>query len=82
MSVYKDYDLTGKFIDVKLNDAFDKKLYAGIWLPCYCVKEYEKFLIIEVLPHVNKNFSQGESYLYMMTINKPDIYFRNVEIRY
>jgi hypothetical protein len=82
MSIYKNYGLTDKFLDVKLNDSFDRFLYKNVWLPCYCVAEYEKFLIVEVLPHINPNASQGESHLYKLTVNKPDIYFGDIEIRY
>lgn len=78
---YKTYNLTGKAIRIKLNNAWDHFLYHDVWLPAHVVAEYKKFLIVEIDPHVNPNQSLGVSHPYQIGVNKMDIHFGDVEIR-
>jgi len=79
---YKHYGLTGKEIDIKFNNSFDNFLYHDLWLPAKVVAEYPKFLIVEILPHINLNQSMGISKPYQVGVNKMRIHFGEVEIRY
>lgn len=76
---FKCYNITGKEIDIKLNE-YDP-LYNNVWLPAKVVDEYPKFLIVEILPHLNVNEHVGISKPYRLGINKMSINFKEVEIR-
>lgn len=79
---HKDYHYQGgELIKVKLNDSFDNYLYHDVWLPAEVVAEYPKFIIVEILPHVNPNQHLGESHPYKIGINKLSIHFGDVNIK-
>ena len=80
-AVYPYYGLAGKYIKVKLKQSWDTATYNNVWLPCYVVSEYPKFIRVEVQPHINPNDSFGESKPYMMSISKAAITFNEVNIK-
>lgn len=81
--IYKDYSyLVGKEIKMMLKESFDSNLYGNVWLPAKVVAEYPKFIMVEILPHINPNNSFGMSKPYQMGINKTRLFFHEVEIKY
>ena len=73
--------VVGEHVNVKLNTSFNPALYNNVWLPCVVIGDYEKFVVVEVQPHINPNSSQGMSHPYNMAINKHDVKIGNTKIR-
>lgn len=73
--------VVGEHISVKLNTSFNPALYNKVWLPCVVIGDYEKFVVVEVQPHINPNSSQGMSHPYNITVSKHDIKTGNTKIR-
>ena len=79
-NIYKDYNITGEKVKVKINDSSLINIFGRNWIPVWIIAEYPKFLIAEVLPHENKH-GQGISWPYRITLNKSDLYFKEIELK-
>ena len=78
---YPNYNLKGKEIKVKLRDPWDADLYKDVWLPCYVLEEYKKFIRVIVLPHYNPNRCFDVSKPYKMCLSKMGIHFGEIKIK-
>lgn len=77
---FKTYNITGRNVKVKLNNSCDASTWGSVWLPAKIIAEYPKFLIAEILEHRNPR-GQGMSWPYRITLNKVDLYFKDVELK-
>ena len=78
---YKWYNITGKTVQIKLNDSPDASVWSGVELPAVVIAEYKKFMIVEILPHYNPNQNMGISKPYRLGINKMDIHFGHTVVK-
>ena len=76
---FKDYELaSGDNIRIKF--VRNSGILNKIWLPAKVIEEYERFVMVEILPHNNPN-GYDKSKPYKLTINKMNIEFRDVLIK-
>lgn len=76
---FKDYELaSGDNIRIKF--ARNSGILNNIWLPAKVIKEYERFVMVEILPHNNPH-GYDKSKPYRLTINKMNIELRDVLIK-
>ena len=78
--IYMKYNITGNKAKVKINDNSSINIYGKNWVPVWIIAEYPKFLIAEVLPHENTH-GYGISWPYRITLNKSDLYFKEIELK-
>lgn len=78
---FKPLGMSGK-VKIKFNTGTsDDSLFADFWMPAEIIAEYEKFFIVEILPHYNPYRNYGKSKPYKLGINKMRVYFNEVEIK-
>ena len=78
---YLDYNLDGKYINVKMNNSFNSDIYKNEWLPCFVIGEYKKFIRVKVLPHKNKKEGMDTSYPYIICLNKMAIQLGEIKVK-
>lgn len=72
----------GQKIEVIFKNANpDTELYNDVYIPCCVEKIYEKWFLLDVLPHINPIRSYGLSKPYKMTISHFDVAHGNVIVR-
>lgn len=77
---YKWYGYTGKEMLLKWNDSPDT-IWDDCWIPVKIIAEYPRYLVAEVLPHINPNRSMGKSKPYRIGVNKMNLLFKGIELK-
>ena len=77
--MFKEFGIEGQEIQVMFHDA-PNAIFNGFYIQARVIKEYKKYILIEILPHHNPNRPWGISESYRMCINKTDIWIGNTVI--
>ncbi len=77
---YKNYGYEGKEMLLKWSDP-PHAVWENVWLPIKIIKEYPRWLLVEVQPHVNGNLSLRMSSPYRMGVNKMSLILGDYKIK-
>lgn len=80
-SVFRDYGLEGKQVLLRWNDSPCTETWHGVWMPAVCLKEYKKWLLMEIQPHFNTNKNWGKSKPYRIGVGKINLMFGDFSIK-
>ncbi len=75
---YRNQGIEGKEILVKWNCT--NEIWRNVWMPGICLKEYDEWILVEILPHKNK-MGWTKSKPYRMGISKINILFGDYSIK-
>lgn len=75
--MYKDFNIVGKEVEIKLFDAPDS-MWNDYYMPAIVTDEHRKFITVEIQPHKNPYSNYGMSKPYPMCINKSRIWLGSV----
>ena len=78
---FKPLEFTGNIKIKFYKGTPDDSLFTKFWMPAKVIADYEKFFIVEILPHLNPYRNFGKSKPYRMGINKTRLYFGEVKIK-